>query len=541
VTDTPLVGSTWLRRDLRDAPRAVWYAVALHLLLLVVYTTLQPTYRGLDEVAHVAMVLTVPSPLDWPAPGAKLVDDRVRDTFGDAGWDGIPTRRLAAGDALPKADRKTFLEAGATDLPIEANQMVQHPPLYYLVTRGVLDAIPHSENWPFDRQVALMRFLSLLFVVPLPLLCWLAARRLNLPPPAGVVAAFAPLAVPGLTRVASSVSNDSLLILAVAAAGVLSMAVAAGDLRRRTSVALGVVSAVAMLTKGLALVLPVVVVAAYAAAAFRALRPRTVLLPASVATLLTVGLAGGWYVQNVRRFGSVQPNGYDGGVLPYPRRPGGGLAEWLPGYVNQMFFRFWSALGQPEPPQLPHALCEALSLAVVALAVLALATARGRRLRVVVALLPLAGVLLLVAGASYRNYQTYDRFVGVQGRYLYPAVAGLAAVVALGLSRLAGRWGGGLPVVVLAGAGVMQLLGMHAMLVTYWTPPDAPENLVSGLGSLQAWSPLPARMVQILWVLTLAVALLTAAGTVRMVRRLRPGRAPRILPLDPTADREFAA
>jgi hypothetical protein len=82
---------------------------------------------------------------------------------------------------------------------------------------------------------------------------------------------------------------------------------------------------------------------------------------------------------------------------------------------------------------------------------------------------------------------------------------------------------------------------MHAMLVTYWTPPDAPENLVSGLASLQAWSPLPARMVQILWVLTLAVALLTAAGTVRMVRRLRPGGAPRNLPLDPTADREFAA
>jgi small subunit ribosomal protein S36 len=516
--DTPS-GQAWLRSDLRAAPAAVWCLVVLHLLLVAAWTTLQPAYRGLDEPAHVGMVVAPASPLDWPGPGEKLVEDSVISTWPEAGYEELPFARLPADEALPRADRPSFEEADPSGKGPATNQMVQHPPLYYLYVDKALRLWPGSEQWSFDLQIAAMRGLSLLLVAPLPLLCWLASRRIGLSRAAGVAAAAFPLAVPGLTRVSASVSNDTLLTLTVAVASVLTLAVAGGDVRRRTAVALGLTAAVGMYAKGLGLVLPVLVGAAYAAAALRGERLRALLPPAALSLGIAVLLGAPWYVRNALVFGAVQPNGYPGGGLPYPRAQGGGLGEWAPEYVTNMAFRFWSALGNPEPPELPFLLCVVLSGLVVLLSVLALAVARGRRLLVVVALLPLLGLLMLVAYGSYSNYQIYDRFIAVQGRYLYPAVVGLAVVLALALDRLAGRARRALPLLLLAGAGAMQLLAMYTVLTTYWTPGDATGALANGFDAMETWSPLGEAPVRALWVGVVLAALATAAAAAAAFRR----------------------
>jgi len=527
----------WLRRDLRAVPVAVWAAVVLNLLLMLVYTTLQPAYRGLDEAAHIDMVVSLPNPLDWPAPGEKTLSHDLRATYDEAGHDGLPFARLARDIAQqPKSERPDFTEAGTLDRPGEAtNQMVQHPPLYYVVVAAGMELVPGTEQWAFDRQIALMRFLSLLMVAPLPLLCWLAARRLRLSTTLGVVAAFLPLTMPSVQRVGASVSNDALLIGLIGAVNVVAIAVAAGDLRRRTSVGLGLLCAAAMLVKGLALVLPVALLLTYAVAVYRARDWRPVLVPAVIAGGIAGVLGGGWYVRNLVLFGAVQPNGYPGGDLPYERLPGGGFSAWWPTYLEAMLFRFWSALGQPEPPQLGEDLSKTLTVALLVLMVGGLLVASGQRTLVGVALLPFAGLTSLVAIGAYVNYQAYDRFIGVQGRYLYPALVGMTVAAAIALGRLTGPWRAGLPVVVLTGAGVLQFLAARAVLETYWTTAQAPGRLSDGFSAMQAWSPLPDLVVQGLWIATVLVGLATAATALLLLVR-REGRPAPSRPVSPAAE-----
>jgi len=520
-----LPSGPWLRRDVRAAPVAVWAALVLHLLLLLTYTTLQPAYRGLDEAAHIDMVLTVANPFAWPGPGDKDISADTAATYDEASHDGLPFARLARDDAQqPKGDRPAFGQAGQNLRPAETNQMVQHPPLYYLVVAAGDALVPGADDWPYDRRIALLRLLSLLMVAPLPLLCWLGARRLGAGTTTGAVAAFIPLTMPSVQRVGSSVSNDALLVVLIGAVNVLAIVVAGGDLRRRTAVALGLLSAAAILTKGTALILPFVVVLAYAVAAYRRRALGPVLIPGLITTVLIGGLSGWWYVRNLLLHGAVQPNGYAGGVLPYPKQQGGGVGEWGPDYVRAMLFRFWSALGQPEPPGLPNGLATGLTLTLLALVVVALAVTAGRRLLVAVALLPFAGTLALVALGSYVNYQAYDRFIGVQGRYLYPALVGLAVAAAVALSRLLGPARRILPLLVLGLAALVQYLAAEALLETYWTTPEA---LAEGFVSLEAWSPLPSVVVRALWVATVLAGAATAAAAARLLlTALPPAKEP---------------
>ena len=287
-----------------------------------------------------------------------------------------------------------------------------------------------------------------------------------------------------------------------------------------------------MLTKGLALVLPVVLLLTDAVAGWRIQGWRTrawrpVLVPAVIAGSITGVLGGGWYVRNLVLFGAVQPNGYPGGDLPYDKVPGGGFSAWWPTYVDAMLFRFWSALGQPEPPQLGEDLSRTLTVALLVLMAVGLAVATGKRTLVGVALLPFAGLLSLVAIGAYVNFQTYDRFIGVQGRYLYPALVGMTVAAAIALTRLAGPVRAGLPLAVLAGAGVLQFLAAQAVLETYWTTEQALGRLSDGFSAMQAWSPLPDLLVQGVWVATVLVWLATAGLAVLEVVR---GEVPELSP-----------
>ena len=515
---------SWLRGDLRAAPLAVWAAVVLHLSLLLVQTTAQPPYRGLDEPAHVDMVLSLPGLTDWPGPGQKAIDDRLRATWDEAGYYYVPPHaRLAREDApLPKDARPSFAEAGGTGLDRAQNQMVQHPPLAYALLAGASALVPGVESWPYDRHLALLRLLSALLLVPLPLLCWLAARRLGLGRSAGVAAAFLPLAMPSVQRVAASVTNDGLLVLLFAGVNVLAVAVASGDLRRRTGAALGLLTAAALLTKGFALVLPVVVVAAYGVAIARGRSAGAALPPALLAVGLSA-LGGWWYLRNLLLHGAVQPNGYAGGDLPYDPVPGRPVAVWAAEYVDAMLFRFWSSLGLPEPPALDERLGATLTAGLLALALLAVPLAPGRRARVLVALLPFAGLLALVTTGAYLNHAEYGRMIGVQGRYLYPGLAGLCAAAALALSQLAGPVRRAVPLVLLAGAAGLQVLAARAVLETWWTPAEDPGDLAAGVRTLAVWSPLPDEVVLALWALPPLAAVAALAASARLLRPSQQG------------------
>jgi hypothetical protein len=56
------------------------------------------------------------------------------------------------------------------DLPPYANQMTQHPPLYYLLLAGQSRVVPGFGGWSFPAQLGVLRLLSALLLLPLPAL-----------------------------------------------------------------------------------------------------------------------------------------------------------------------------------------------------------------------------------------------------------------------------------------------------------------------------------------------------------------------------------
>src|ERR1019366_2025417 len=211
---------------------------------------------------------------------------------------------------LPRADRPSFNSlGGATSEPEPTsvpNQLAQHPPGYYALAAGVLDAVPGSANLSWDQTVGLLRLLDFLFLLPLPYICWAIARRVTRTRVA-VAAAFAPILLPAFERLGGSVNNDDLLIL-LTSVFLLQVAKAMdGDTRIRVAMTMGISLTLALLTKGFALVLPPVAVLAYLVA-WRRNRMPFPQWPVRIVVL--AGAIGGlWSLRNLNVYGSVQPAG----------------------------------------------------------------------------------------------------------------------------------------------------------------------------------------------------------------------------------------
>ncbi|MCL9794796.1 glycosyltransferase family 39 protein, partial [Frankia sp. AgKG'84/4] len=256
--------------------------------MLVSYAFVYPTWAGYDEAQHVDMVYGLQHGAGWPAPGEKMIatgvaatsDDFDRGRYADMFLSGAKRRgapSFAEIDPTPRDERKSFDALGGPT-PVDdgrlSNQMVQHPPLVYAAGAVLLEALPDSQDWSYDRQVFILRLLNILIVAPLPLLGWLGARRFGLGEPAALAAAALPLAIPGFTRVGATFNNDGILTLTTGALTVVLAGVMRGDLRRRTAGFVGLWFGLALLSKAFALTLPVMIASAYLVGWWRAGRRR---------------------------------------------------------------------------------------------------------------------------------------------------------------------------------------------------------------------------------------------------------------------------
>lgn len=493
------------RRPGFAVPVLVWALLALHVALMLCSAVLYPAMYGYDEPQHVDLAYAYSKGHGPYDPEQRLLAVGVHN--GERGPGYPPSRPFTDHPLLPRDQRPAF-DAQGGDTPYLGgklpNQMVQHPPLYYLAGAAVL-GFPGVSGMGYDRQIWLLRMLSVLMVAPLPLLAWAAARALLGPGPPALVAAALPVAVPGLTRIGASVTNDAPMALVGALLVHLLARVLAGDLRTRTGALVGAVLLAGLLTKGFALVLPPVAAAAYLVAALRHRRlPAAPMVP--VVVLSAVG--GLWWLRNLLRYGVVQPLGIGQDAFRAtlgPVRPGGTVTGFLPGFVETVSSRLWGGIGLPEGPRLSPAVTTGWSVALVALVVVGSAVGiRGRCGRAALAVLTLPAVLtlLLVAAAAYPSYRDHvGLYVGVHGRYLYVGLTGLAIAFAVGLdrlARLAGRRGPGLarrlPAVVLAAALLSQLAAVKTIVGGWWVPAaasGAPAELRGALTGISRWSPFP--------------------------------------------------
>ncbi|MCU1600998.1 MAG: hypothetical protein JWO22_1707 [Frankiales bacterium] len=495
---------------MRKVPKVVWVLVGINAALLSLYTLLFPPYTGFDEPQHVDMAIHVAQgdTWPWPAPGKLPLSAAVGNSSN-------PVYFAADGPVQLQLHQKRFDDTFILDRPYRPtigqltnppptvanypNQMVQHPPAYYALAAVVLKAWPGSiADMRYDQVVGLLRLLSVLLLTPLPLLFWKGISRLTDPPVAVMGAAFS-TGIPGLTRIGANVQNDDLLILAVTGLMVALIRVVTGDLTRKTAIWVGLLTALALFTKGFALVLPPVIVAAYALHRKDGIKP-------GIWALGVGGVLGGpWYLMSLVRFGKLQVEGL-GPVADKQFRAESatkgphtwtGYVDHVSGLLNR---RFWGAIGVPDKPFLPLWLGWSLTIAVTVFIVLALVRS-AQRLRLVALLLPVPLMLVLVVFGSQHWWRFNGGLPGVQGRYLYPGLLGTVAVLCVGIQSCLRSRRNLAPLIGLGVAGLLQLWAGEIIVRSYWLRGDDPK---ATLKAISYWSPWPT-LVNTIPFLALAV------------------------------------
>lgn len=495
-------------------PLIVWVLCALFMSSMLAWSITKATYNSPDEHKHVAAALYWSEFREWP--GFKEMP-MMLNVMRSHGQDEPAVRE--ATNATSRQERPSFQDLTG-EIVVSGksiNQMSQHPPLYYIVLGQLHDLLP--SDLAADLEVWLMRLLSVIIMTPLPLLAAALARRLGASRPMTVVAAAGVALLPGLASIGGMVNNDNLLTAASSWALLGAGCVLAGDLRKRTAAWIGLALAVALLSKAFALPVAFAVMLAYLVAI---VRTKDVRSGAVVAASIAAGVAmlgGWWWIRNAALYGTLQPAGHGAHLPDGPLSLSEALPVYWDRFLRVFFTRYWAGF---DPLDLGDA---GLWIFVVASAAAVVIVAAGLvvRLRtravapvvdVLVIVLPFALALASLLSSTVRITMNTGYPAGVQGRYLYCAIVGVAAAFALALGWLVPRT---------RQAGAMLVIGLGGSALTGWRAWDAlssawapgADDTFAHLGALLAWSPLP-------YAASLAIVVLfvgTLAGTVGLLFR----------------------
>jgi Predicted membrane protein (DUF2142) len=506
------------------APAGVVVALATVALfaVLAIWACVTPDYRAPDEPQQVSTTLRLAYLHSYPAPGDATIFPPVKASYSDVGFGGIGLNTIIGLNPLPRPTEKQLsqqtlrqLGAGATGAvtPYDYDQMTQHPPGYFAVMAvaarvfDVIDKTPRT-------ALLILRLCSALLLLPLPFLTSRIARTLGLSPSGAAAASFLPIGLPQLMHLGGAVNNDVLTITLGAAVTWLALEVAGRARVRPWALALGFAMTAMLLTKGVALPMLVVVAAAFLLRGSRFGFAATSKYAALSLVCMLPGLA--WWVANVVRFGTLQPNGYPKSYLDLLPTGHIGFGSWLHGFVPAMARSFFADFGWLEAP--PPPLVTALASAAVALlVVIGVLRSRDRLGEVLVAQLSWVMPLIAILDTSHAASDRTGALQGVQGRYIFAGVAAIAATIALALrpgiepATRRRRAGQGSYALLPIAAAALAIVGLVAGVSHFYL-----GNGLSGeLGTFTAWSPLRLRVlvpiagVGLAAALTAAVLLLT--------------------------------
>jgi hypothetical protein len=500
-------------------PLVVWLVTLLHVLVMVVNVGFWAPNRGPDEFRHVGLSAAVASgaALPWPDPGTFTTTKGVSA--------GLLSPSLAVGKTLYSAKAAppsrsawpSYENRGGDDPGARPNQLVQHPPTYYYLMGAALHLLPDWASRPYIDVYLFLRLLNVALLAPLTLLIYAGAKRLLGAGPAATASAVAVLAIPQVARNGASVENDNLLVVVLAALTVLTVFVITGDTSKRTALGIGVLGALALLTKGLSLFLPLYLAVVYGYALWRF--GRRAVPPALIALAVAGFGSGWWWLRNMIVFGVIQPEGnqiVQNGLGP-PRttwaQTGPQFAE---GFLRRMNYRFWLDAHIWSPPRWVEYFDGVLAVVLVLGLVAGLVTARRwpslGPLRALVVLVPVACQLGIIIVGAWHSWASTLVPAGQQGRYIYGGLFGLVVISCAGLAKLLGRRAYWLPALLLSGGLFVTLVQFALGFRVYDTPRHHTSywnDLTEGSRNLLAWSPLPASAF---WLAVAATAVAAAAA-----------------------------
>ncbi|PZE68094.1 glycosyltransferase family 39 protein [Curtobacterium sp. MCBD17_021] len=504
LTGRPVSGGTTDRAPVRRAEVVVVAGVtAAFGLILLLWAVLVPAFQAPDERAHFDAAVHVALGDGWPAPGDLHLLSAIEQL--------APTDRTPLGDLLRTTD-------GADSDTV--NQMTQHPPTYYVVAAGLLH-LTHFEDRSVDAAVAVLRLIGALAVLPLPALAWATVRRVTRSARAGVVGAFAVLAVPELASIGASVSNDGPVMLFAGTTVWLASRVLTGDRRTRTAVALGVSLGVALLWKGTALpLIPFVGLAVVVGATGRPFPVRV--LRAVWVLAVAAALGAWWWVRNLLVHHQLQPDGFSAirPPRPFPADTGPDPVTFVGVSWSTIARTFWGSFGGKAQWIVSPVLFEtATVLALGAVLIWGFRRGRGSGTALTLAVLPVT-ILLLQSWTTWSSYLDTTFVGGTQGRYYFPAVLAFIALSAIAWRRAlrteTGHRRAGVIVPVVAA-----VIALYGPLYLYGSVAEHGRVRVTarGLDLLATTSPVPVLVSVVLWCAALVVLVVALVGTARLARR----------------------
>jgi small subunit ribosomal protein S36 len=512
-------------RRLRKVPPLVWCSTALFGCLLVLHSVLSPVSSPTDEHTHADLVLHLATGAGYPDYDQRYVSRAAFYALYvlQPGVLELTPERAAEGEK-----QQTFAELGGdgpTPDPV-LNQMPQHPPAYYVAASSWLRGfrLVASEERSLVTEWHLIRYFNVLVMTPLPLLSWLAARRIGAGSGAAIAASIFPLAVPQLAHIGAAINNDPLLTLLGALLAVLVAGLLNGGPNDRTAIAMGVVTGLALLTKAFAAVFPVWIVMVIAVRGWRH-RPerRRLVRQLVIAGSVTVVVGGWWWIVRLLRHGTPSPTieteRLTGDLAPPDFEPE--LFEFVRRFGAWITRRFWGDFGWFE---IQLGLGLVVGATVVSVLTMAVAVA-GRSWRrsadddavpVASAVAFISVVFLLLAFVFVRALDLYletseTRFV--QGRYLYGGIVPMAVMVGIGLHRLVGRYAAS---VLLLGAMLLHAESARLMLREWWAEPTA--SVRRSVVAMVRWNPLPTPLVATVTLATCCLAVLALLYSARHAR-----------------------
>lgn len=501
---TSATRGTSIRRHER---RAVSAATVLLGGLMMIWTLVAPAYRAADEPMHVSTVMRLAQTGTYPPAGRALMNPAVLASYTWVKYFGYSGRKATTERPAKLSHPPSMQQLSGKDVkrPKPAvDQMTQHPPAYYLILAASVRLL-HLERSSPNSLILGLRLISCLFLLPIPYLCFVLARRMGLNSAVAASSAFLPSAWMQFVHVAATVSNGALLILASSVALLLLVSVAQGDASARRAVLVGLTVSVALLTKGFALALLPLIPLAYVLA-----RRHCGIASAirGLAVSSAVSLLGlWWWILNLIRYGTLQPKGM-GPIAPEISNPPS-ADVWVVGFAKIFMRTSWVALGWAEGSPPPWLYIGLSGLFILMLAVGSWAFRRQFGNLAIMHLIWLGALLVVIAG-SFPEFERSGQVRAAQGRYVQVAVVAFAVLAAAGLSK----WFHGMsatPLLVL----VFSAIGISYGIYHFWVPADGAGDILGRVDSMLSWWP-----AGLIWLALGIVTALAAAsfGTVTMWR-----------------------
>lgn len=464
-------------------------------ILGVTWALLVPPWQSPDEPEHFAYAQSIATRLALPGAAHRLLFSLAQSTADNAVGAGREAFYPAAvppswshGDAHAYA--RALAGHPSTSDGGGPNSAAANPPLFYLYSAAAYLAAAGGSN-AFDQLYA-MRVWNVLLLAATVTAAWLLAgevfgRRRG---PQLVCAAVSGL-IPAETFVSTSVNPDALMVALWASALWLGTRVITRRGERRDMIALGLVTAAAVLTKATsyALVPPALLALALGWLRWpRGQRPRVVSFFAPPVLALVAPIIG--WLALALALGRSAVNTIHGTPGPHPFRVKQFLDYLWQFYLPKLGFmsRFretaqlplydvwiregWGVFGWRDVAMVDwvYTVLTVVSAVVAVVAGAIVARLRGR-LRASLLAFYGATVLVLLAGLHVTDYRAINagQPAVLQGRYLLPVVPLFGLAVALIVTRLPARLRAPAQAVVVAGLLLLQVLALATVTKGYYT------------------------------------------------------------------------